>query len=122
MNDDPSESYYLAITDVLSACEEISAQNQTDEIEKAQPARPYRARLGRETISLNYVEYRILEFLSSKPYHPFTPRQIAAAVTAESHPVTEDTLRGHIASLREKLGFFSDYIQSVPYIGYCFKA
>jgi DNA-binding response OmpR family regulator len=93
------------------------------EVIDAPPASPwsYAARLGRETISLDYVEYRILSFLASKPYHAFTTRRIIEAVTTERHPVTEQTLDRHIASLRAKLGFFADYIQSVPYIGYRFK-
>ena len=36
--------------------------------------------------------------------------------------MTEQALDEHIASLREKLGLFSDYVQSVPYVGYRFKA
>jgi len=79
-------------------------------------------RRGKKPFKLSGVEWRILKFLSSKPYHAFTPRCIAAAVTTESQPVTEDTLRSHITTLREKLGLFADYVQSVPCIGYRFKA
>lgn len=81
----------------------------------------YAARMGRTTISLEPVEYRILGFLAAKPYHAYTPRQIVQAVTRVRQPVTEATLDRHIASLRDKLGFFADYIQTVPYIGYRFK-
>ncbi|MCO6454901.1 MAG: helix-turn-helix domain-containing protein [Pirellulaceae bacterium] len=79
-------------------------------------------RLGREPIHLNGVEYRILAFLASRPYHAFPRRRIVEAVSTRDEPVTDTTLDQHIASLRDKLGFFRDYVQSVPYIGYRFKA
>lgn len=82
----------------------------------------YLARLGRGTIRMTSVEYRILRLLASRPYHPFTRRRIADAVSTESHPVTVDTLSRYIHSLRAQLGFYGDYIQTVPYIGYRFKA
>jgi DNA-binding response OmpR family regulator len=81
----------------------------------------YRIKCGYEPISLSRIEFRILKFLSSKPYHAFTPRRIAEAVSTEELLVTEESLPGYIASLRRKLGFFSDYVQTVPYIGYRFK-
>jgi DNA-binding response OmpR family regulator len=80
------------------------------------------AKRGRGTIRLNVVEYRILQFLASRPNQVFSPHQIATAVATDSHPVPIEQLRRFIASLRNQLGFFSDYIQSVPYLGYRFKA
>ena len=82
----------------------------------------YRLKLGRETIRLSPIEYRVLYFLAANPYHAYTRRLIVNAVTTERLPVTEQTLDRHIASLRGKLGFFGNYIQTVPYIGYRFKA
>jgi DNA-binding response OmpR family regulator len=82
----------------------------------------YRAMLGRGTLQLTSVEYRILKFLASRPYHAFTRKRIADAVSTESQPVTVETLGGHIRALRDQLGFYSDYIQTVPYTGYRFKA
>jgi DNA-binding response OmpR family regulator len=82
----------------------------------------YRMKIGRGTVWLNAVEYRIFCLLAGKPYRAFSRDRIAAAVSTERHPVTPQSLGRHIASLRAKLGFFADYIQSVPYIGYRFKA
>jgi DNA-binding response OmpR family regulator len=82
----------------------------------------YRAKLGRGTILLSPVEFRILSFLAASPYRAFTRRRIAEAVSTESQPVTEDTLSDYIQSLRDQLGFYGDLIQSVPFIGYRFKA
>jgi DNA-binding response OmpR family regulator len=82
----------------------------------------YRAKLGKGTIRLSSIEFRILMFLASKPYRAFTKRRIAAAVSTETQPVTAETLGRYVRSLRGQLGFYSDYIQSVAYIGYRFKA
>lgn len=82
----------------------------------------YRMKLGRETIRLDPVEYRILRFLAARPYHAYTRRRIADAATTDQHPVMEDAVDHHIARLRDQLGFFWNYIQTVPHIGYRFKA
>ena len=122
MTDRPRETDCSAIIDVTCVPWEADRAARTVSDESAASSWSYRVKIGHATIRLDYVEYRILEFLASKPYHAFTPRRIAEAVATEDHPVTEETLDRHIASLRDNLGFFSDYIQSVPYIGYRFKA
>lgn len=106
----------------LSRCQ-VQRESETGEQDELSPkVRSHRMRRGLEPIQLNNVEFRILKFLASKPYHAFTPRRIVEAVSTDAHPVTEATLRSHILSLRSKLGFFADYVQTVPYIGYRFKA
>jgi hypothetical protein len=121
-NEPTPETHIVAVSGVLEA--KLRAEGRQPDVRK--PAGPgpfsYRMKLGRETIRLNPVEYRILSFLAANPYHAYTRRRIANAASTENHPVQEETLDRHIASLRAKLGFFSDYIQSVPYIGYRFKA
>jgi DNA-binding response OmpR family regulator len=98
------------------------AARRKGQIEQRQPPPPfYRFALGLEPLQLGEVEFRILMLLASKPYHPFSPQSIAAGVTTERFPVSEATLDQHIASLREQLGFFRDYVQTVPYMGYRFK-
>jgi DNA-binding response OmpR family regulator len=89
--------------------------------QQATPRPGYLVELSGQAITLDFIEYRVLQFLAERPYKAFTRRQIVAAVNSTVHPVTEETLDRHIMSLREKLGLFSDYIQSVPYIGYRFK-
>ena len=82
----------------------------------------YLAKVGRGTIRLTAIEYRILMFLASRPYHAFSRRRIADAVSTKNDPVPVDKLSHYVHSLRRQLGFYGDYIQSVPYIGYRFKA
>jgi DNA-binding response OmpR family regulator len=82
----------------------------------------YRMKLGRETIHLDAVAFRILRFLAAHPYRAYTRRRIAAAVSSRRYPIEENSLDRHVFSLRQQLGFFRDYVQSVPYIGYRFKA
>lgn len=81
----------------------------------------YQMKLGRVTVKLDPVEFRILHFLASRPYRAFTRKRIAKAVSTQRHPVTAESLDRHIARLRDALGFFRDYIQTVPYIGYRFR-
>ena len=50
-----------------------------------------------------------------------TRSSIASAVSTANQRVTVETLADFVRSLRGQLGFYSDYIQSVPYIGYRFK-
>ena len=82
----------------------------------------YRFNMGLERVVLNIVEFRILTFLASRPYHAFRREEIIEAVNTEQFPVTDSSLHQHINGLRAKLGVFRDYVQRVPYIGYRFKA
>ena len=100
------------------------AAHQIWPVKDDQSERPtsYRLALGQETIQLGIVEFRILLFLASRPYHAFTRRCIADAVSSGRNLVVEDTVDQHIACLLDQLGVFHDYVQAVPYIGYRFKA
>jgi DNA-binding response OmpR family regulator len=81
----------------------------------------YAAKRGEGTLRLPIVEFRIFQFLASRPNQALSHHRIAAAVSTRRHIVTVETLSRFINSLRGHLGFYSDYIQSVPYIGYRFK-
>ena len=122
MSNGSSEDSAAEIFDVSRFYQKLNDQIPSVKVQTAPSPWSYRVKRGHEPISLDDIEYRILKFLSSKPYHAFTPRRIAQAVTTDRLPVTEESLRGHITSLRAKLGFFADYVQTVPYIGYRFKA
>jgi DNA-binding response OmpR family regulator len=49
-------------------------------------------------------------------------RQIAEAVSTDNRFVSELAVDDYVASLREQLGVFHDFVQTVPYVGYRFKA
>ena len=110
------------VTD-LATLQHLAARQiwPTNDDQSERPA-SYRLALGQETIELGIVEFRILLYLAGRPYHAFTRRSIADAVSSERDPVVEDTVDTHVASLLSQLGVFHDYVQSVPYFGYRFKA
>jgi DNA-binding response OmpR family regulator len=112
----------VAITDLTKLLQEAPRQIWPVKEQQAEHVASYRLALGNETIQLGIVEFRILLFLAGRPYHAFTRRNIADAVSSERDPVEENTVDRHVASLLDQLGLFHDYVQSVPYIGYRFKA
>jgi two-component system phosphate regulon response regulator PhoB len=113
-------SGYVARGDVtIFDLDSLQQQQSRHESVEFQPC--YEVRLKGEPISLTYVEFRILQLLVRRPYHAFSREQIVQAVATPESPVDDRSLDGHIASLRDKLGLFSDYVQTVPYVGYRFK-
>lgn len=98
---------------------EVRKRKQVDEAALDVPR--FLFRLGREPIPLDLVEYKIIRFLASKPYKAFRRQAIVEAVDSNEHPVSDTNLDQHIRSLRSKLGLFSDYVQTVPFIGFRFK-
>ena len=111
-----------AITDIATLQQLAARQIWPVNDARTQRSTSYRLALGQDAIELGIVEFRILLFLASRPYHAFTSRCIADAVNSERYPVVEDSVERHVASLLDQLGVFHDYVQSVPYIGYRFKA
>ena len=111
-----------AITDIATLQHLAARQTWPINDDRTQRFASYQLALGKEAIQLGIIEFRILLFLASRPYHAFTRRSIADAVSSERDPVVEDTVDRHVASLLSQLGVFHDYVQSVPYIGYRFKA
>jgi DNA-binding response OmpR family regulator len=121
-DDHSSEAGYILIEDVQRAAGKAGRQSRFEATDDVVDPWSYQAKRGQGTLRLNLVEYRILRFLASRPNRAFSGRRIAAAVSTKLHPVTVPALGRYIRSLRAQLGFFSDYIQTVPFIGYRFKA
>lgn len=121
-NDRATEPCEVLSVDVLHVERKVERRRCMVNQDGTVSAWSYFAKMGLGTIRLNPVEFRILQFLAARPYHAFTRRRIAEAASTAGHPVTEQTLGRYIRSLRNQLGFYSDYIQKVPYIGYSFKA
>ena len=86
------------------------------------PPASYRQAFGNEPIRVGIVEFRIMLLLASRPYHAFSQRQISDAVSTEDSHLSEDLVDAYVAALRDQLGVFNDFVQTVPYIGYRFKA
>jgi len=122
MRDQPGDSQELQFADIAPAWRERQRRAGRPDAARVLTPASYRARLGRETIPLDTIAFRILTFLAATPYRVFSRRRIAEAVSSRCHPVAEETLDQHIRSLREQLGFCRDYVQSVPHMGYRFKA
>jgi two-component system, OmpR family, response regulator BaeR len=121
-SDRPSETCYIVIDDAGYVERRVRRRRRFEFDEDAVDPWSYHAKRGRGTIRLSLIEYRILRFLAARPNQAISLQRIADAISTASHCVTVETLGRHIHSLRGQLGFFSDYIQSVPYIGYRFKA
>ena len=123
MENEPStNSGEMAIVGLTEFLEAAARQTWPAGPERLEGPTSYRLALGEQPIQLGHVEFRILLFLASRPYHPFTRHAIAAAVSTDNGPVTAETVDEHVAVLRDQLGVFYDYVQTVPYIGYRFKA
>ena len=88
---------------------------------KLEGPRSFRLSEGQDPIQLGSVEFRLLLFLASRPYHPFTRKAIAEAIATNFEPVAPDDVDQYVGALRDQLGVFHDFVQTVPYIGYRFK-
>ncbi|MBM4092880.1 MAG: winged helix-turn-helix transcriptional regulator [Planctomycetes bacterium] len=117
----PSETLDVRLTDAWQS-EQRAARRGAPGRERRALSASYRLKLGQEPIWLEPIEYRILTFLAARPYRAYTRQRIVRAVGTDRHPVMEEGLDRHIKSLRDKLGFFRDTIQTVPHVGYRFKA
>ena len=81
----------------------------------------HEVRVVGHTIQLTYGEFEIFRLLANNPYWPFSSREVADGVAKFECDVTLRNVDERVASLREKLGEFADYIQTVPGFGYRFK-
>jgi DNA-binding response OmpR family regulator len=119
--DRPTESGYVLVEDVRYVQRPVRPRRRLAWVDEVVDPWSYHAKRGLGTLRLTVIEYRILQYLAARPNQACTPRRIVEAVSTRRHPLTVQTLGRHIHSLRGQLGFFSDYIQTVPYIGYRFK-
>jgi len=78
----------------------------------------HEARVGEQPVPLTHTEFRILQFLASRPGWVFTRRQILRAVHGEDYPVTGRAVDVQVAALRKKLGPAGQHIETVRGVGY----
>lgn len=69
-------------------------------------------------VALTYKEYELLRLFLSHPGTAFTREQIFAAVWGENYVGETRTLDMHIRTLRQKLGDYGKYIETVRGVGY----
>jgi DNA-binding response OmpR family regulator len=120
--DDQEKRRELILADEWDFSVGRDAERAGDDEVELRPPRSYWQALGDEPIRVGIVEFRIMAFLATRPYHAFTRHEIAHAVTSASRPVAEGDVDGYVGLLRDQLGVLSDFVQTVPYVGYRFKA
>jgi two-component system phosphate regulon response regulator PhoB len=75
-------------------------------------------RIGGQTVDLTLTEYRLLEYLASRPGFVRTRDQIVSAVRGEGTVLSSRAIDVHVASLRRKLGEMGSIIETVRGVGY----
>jgi len=80
--------------------------------------------LGGQEISLTATEFRLLEFLMSRPGVVFSREQLLDAVWGHDRAVTDRTVDVYVLRLRQKIetAAGTDYIRSVRGFGYSFNS
>lgn len=73
-------------------------------------------------IPLTYKEYELLRLFLSRPGTAFTREQLFAEVWGENYAGETRTLDMHIRTLRQKLGDYGKYIETVRGVGYRLEA
>jgi two-component system, OmpR family, alkaline phosphatase synthesis response regulator PhoP len=78
----------------------------------------FAVRINDEPVNLTHTEFRILQFLASRPGWVFSRNQIVRGVHGDDYPVTGRSVDVQVASLRKKLGAAAQYITTVRGVGY----
>ena len=83
-----------------------------------------RVHLGGQEVSLTATEFRLLEFLMSRPGVVFSREQLLDAVWGHDRAVTDRTVDVYILRLRQKIegDEYAAFIRSVRGFGYSFNA
>jgi two-component system, OmpR family, alkaline phosphatase synthesis response regulator PhoP len=72
-------------------------------------------------VDLTFTEFKILQFLASRPGWVFSRAQIVDAVRGEDYAVTDRAVDVQIVGLRRKLGAQGSRIETVRGVGYRFS-
>jgi DNA-binding response OmpR family regulator len=80
----------------------------------------YEVRLGGNSLTFTPKEFKILLTLASNPGRVFTRNQLMDGVWGDEI-VIDRTIDVHIKKIREKLGDFGKYIETIRGVGYRFK-
>lgn len=81
------------------------------------PAR-HIAKMNGQDMELTLTQFRLLYFLASRPGFVRTRDQIVSAVRGEDVVLSSRAIDVHVAALRQKLGEYSDLVETVRGVGY----
>ena len=76
---------------------------------------------GDQDLNLTQIEFKLLTLLTRKEDQVFSREQILNTLWGHNVSVSDRTIDTHIYTLRKKMGFASQFIQSVPRMGYRFS-
>ncbi|HEY8749558.1 MAG TPA: response regulator transcription factor [Tepidisphaeraceae bacterium] len=74
-----------------------------------------------QRVAFTATEFRILEFLASRPGRVFSRDEIIDAALGNETAVFDRTVDVHITAIRRKLGAGAEYIETVRGFGYKFR-
>jgi two-component system, OmpR family, alkaline phosphatase synthesis response regulator PhoP len=81
----------------------------------------HRVAIGGNEIKLTPSEFKILQFLVTRPGWVFTRSQIVAAIKQQDFAISERSIDVQMFSLRKRLGDLQDIIETVRGVGYKIK-
>lgn len=97
-------------------------RKQSQHLKHEIPTSDYEVVVSGTPFPLELPEFHLIRILASRPYHAFASRDLIAGLAQVGVAIEgESALRDIVVSLRGKLGFFRDFVQTVPYIGYRFR-
>lgn len=82
----------------------------------------YTANIGNKKLILPRKEFETLVYLLRNRGKVLSRESVLNAVWGENIHVVDRTIDVHIRKIREKLGNYAEYIETVPGVGYRFKA
>ncbi|KAA3611663.1 MAG: DNA-binding response regulator [Planctomycetota bacterium] len=82
----------------------------------------FEVRMGdASAVRLTPTEFRLLQTLAGRPGRVFRRQELLDHAVGAGVVVTERTIDTHIKAVRQKLGEFSQVIETVRGVGYCFR-
>ena len=81
----------------------------------------HEVRVQGKPVELSSTEFRVLQFLASRPGWVFSRQQILDGVHGDNYAITDRAVDVQIVGLRKKLGEAGKYIETVRGVGYRFK-
>lgn len=107
---------------VLRRCKPDSAQKPLKLGELELDLDKHTVRIDGQRIALTYKEFELLRLFLLHPGTAFTREQLFMEVWGENYAGETRTLDMHIRTLRQKLGEYGKYIETVRNVGYRLEA